>query len=121
MPEEADKYIKKIEADFKAFEGRFDHHLDIYRQNGKELAALKNEVKNVDKNIESMKVMMTNLFNEHSTRLRTLENWRWYIMGGIGVILIGGGFGVSLISNNLEYKTQLAIEKALSAYDVSVE
>lgn len=33
--------IQYLRDEFKKFEGRFDHHLEIYSKNGKELAAVK--------------------------------------------------------------------------------
>jgi predicted nucleic acid-binding Zn-ribbon protein len=107
METESEKYIikniRKIEDDLKGLRKNthesdekmrtdFNYHLKVYRENGKELAALKNEVANVDKNIESMKKMMTGLFHdqkqtikENETRLQKLENWRWYLMGAFVV------------------------------------
>lgn len=36
-----DNDLQKLRDDFKHFQGRFDHHLEIYAKNGKELEAVK--------------------------------------------------------------------------------
>lgn len=102
------EYIREIKKDFKQFEGRFDHHLEVYRNNGKELAALKNEVRNVSKNIDSMKQMMTNLLHDHKLkleendkRLQKLENWKWYLTGAFVVISTIGYIIIQIIMKKI--------------------
>lgn len=36
-----DQDFQKLREDFRHFQGRFDHHLEIYAKNGKELEAVK--------------------------------------------------------------------------------
>ena len=102
------EYIKKLEDDFKQWQSRFDHHMEVYRNNGKELAALKNEVANIGKNIDSMKEMITELFHDqkkrldnNEKRLQKLEYWRWYLTGAFVVASTVGYFVIQLIMKKI--------------------
>lgn len=83
--------IKRLEKHFAQFEGRFDSHLEVYRNNGKEMATLSNEILHLRDDISSIKQMIKEEVLPITKRLAALENWRWYVIGGATVILALGG------------------------------
>lgn len=92
--------IKRLEKHFQQFEGRFDSHLEVYRNNGKEMATLSNEIVHLREDVSSIKQMIKDDIVPISKRLSALENWRWYILGGAVVLIaIGGAWLDTRIAN----------------------
>ena len=56
MDDRANVQTQIIERDLEKLNTRFDRHLEIYAQNGKELASLKSEVHNLTNAIKSMDI-----------------------------------------------------------------
>ena len=74
MTRNQDKGIAQLEKHFEQFEGRFDSHLEVYRDNGKEMAALGNEVKHLGESIHELKELIKEELKPLKTRLSALEN-----------------------------------------------
>lgn len=70
-------YLDRLEKEFKSFEGRFDHHLDIYARNGKELAKLTYHVQISNKLTEELR-----------DDVKQVKLWKAYVTGAIGVLIL---------------------------------
>lgn len=62
MTDKANTQTKIIERDLSRLEVRFDRHLEIYAQNGKELVALKTAVINLENSIRELKTLIDGRF-----------------------------------------------------------
>lgn len=73
MPREtaANAQTRIIERDLTALSNRFDRHLEIYAQNGKELAGVKVAVDNLRTTIEQRHVQYEN--NQQANKVETRE------------------------------------------------
>lgn len=79
---------KRIEEDIRTVTTRLDRHLEIYAQNGKELAALKTEVANLVNGVADLKKVVQDASKSHVTR-REFNTVRTIVYGAAGLILTG--------------------------------
>ena len=118
-----DEQIKQLEKHFEQFEGRFDSHLEVYRNNGKETAGVKVEVKELRADIKEIKELLGNKY----VTMKEFIPVRLVVYGLVGLMLAGviGAIVSSVLVNNNSAKldAQIAngVNKALSAYEVEIK
>ena len=88
MTEISNKELKLLEQDLRGVTDRFDRHLEIYANNGKELAALKSSVDSVIKQASNMEKLLREGYVSVS-RFRPVEIAMYGFIGIIMVTVIG--------------------------------
>ena|SRR3990167_9490338 len=99
----------------------FDRHLEIYSNNGRELAGLKKEVELSRKDLEHIRGLLESSVEKQGIKISALENWKWWIMGIGSVVIFSAGFMIYLINSNLDYKIQMALQEELAKYEVIIK
>lgn len=89
---QSQKLTSRLEREFEHFSGRFDHHLEIYRENGKEMARLGTEVANMRSDIKEIAQSIKSSYVT-KTEFKPIKT---VVYGIIGLILTG--FFSALIS-----------------------
>jgi len=100
-----------IERDINSVTQRLDRHLEIYAQNGKELAALKVSVDNLGKLIEKNsttyevdQVILRNEFKLHENKVNVMENALSTLATKIGIYAtVGSAIASAAVSLFLKY------------------
>lgn len=94
MDPNANTQTKIIERDLDRLGDRFDRHLEIYAQNGKELASLKSEVRSLQDMIKAA----TGIHNHQDERITRLEIDMGKLAAKIGIYAsIGSTVGASVV------------------------
>lgn len=94
MDPNANTQTKIIERDLDRLGDRFDRHLEIYAQNGKELAALKSEVYS----LKDMISAATTIHNHQDGRITKLEIDMGRLAAKVGIYAsIGSTIGASIV------------------------
>ena len=111
---EAKERMTRIEDDFKKLGGRFNDHLKIYAENGKEMAGLKVEIANVHEKLDGFaKGFVT---KQEFTPVKILV---YSFVGLILASVIGSMVTMVLIKTDTP-NIQSELAKALEQYEVQV-
>lgn len=101
--EQCDHIDKHVDKRVEVLEGRFDHHLEIYANNGKELKALKETVADsVEKLVQQISAVGSDVkklqidFGAYASKVQTLETDKtrrdgwidWFLKSVFGIVII---------------------------------
>ena len=121
-----DKQFKQLDKDIKDVRKDFNHHIEVYAENGKELAGLKSEVGGMNKRIDDIKKDIKEDINEVKKLLgnnyvtdKELLPVRLVVYGLVGILLAGivGALVSSVISNRqAEQQTQNINKQIVSGF-----
>ena len=121
-----DKQFKQLDKDIKDVRKDFNHHIEVYAENGKELAGLKSEVGGMNKRIDDIKKDSKEDINEVKKLLGnnyvTVKEFlpvRLVVYGLVGILLAGivGALVSSVISNRqAEQQTQNINKQIVSGF-----
>jgi|25BtaG_2_1085352.scaffolds.fasta_scaffold04318_2 gas vesicle protein len=121
-----DKQFKQLDKDIKDVRKDFNHHIEVYAENGKELAGLKSEVGGMNKRIDDIKKDIKEDINEVKKLLGnnyvTVKEFlpvRLVVYGLVGILLAGivGALVSSVISNRqAEQQTQNINKQIVSGF-----
>lgn len=105
-----------FERDLTTLATRFDRHLEIYAQNGKELAGVKTNVGNLEKKIDTLIGGQIKLVTQD-------QFWpvRMLVYGTVAVMLLGmlGWIGTGLLAKSQQQLTQEQMNAAAAAAAVA--
>ena len=111
----SEKSIEQLEKHFEQFEGRFDHHLEVYKNNGKEFTALKTsfeiETGHIKRGIDGILKTLEKDKERIEKRINNLERWKWWLTGMGMLIVLIGGIMLNVVDSNLEYRIEKIISK----------